>query len=316
MKISLEKSVQLLKSENIVAVPTETVYGLAGRYDSEKAIHAIFETKKRPLNHPLIIHIADLNWLYHLTNDINPYVIRLIRRFWPGPLTLVLKRKMIVSDIITASQDTVAIRMPDHPLLLDVIKKVGVPIVAPSANTFCKTSPTTADHVESNFCSKVYVLDGGKCKVGIESTIILATEKNSLTLLRPGILSKKEIEEYSKVSFISDDAFDIKVPGQKKIHYQPKVPISVFKYNNSKLDSLFLNGNERYFIMHFNRKIPYYHFHDYIHMPNDPLYYSQLMYEKWHSVSLDKFDKILIELPPNEDQWQGVRDRILKAATT
>jgi len=313
MKISLEKAIQLLKSEQIVAVPTETVYGLAARYDSEKAIHTIFETKKRPLNHPLIVHIAEIDWLYQLAKDIKPYVLELVDRFWPGPLTLVLKKKMLVNDMITASQDTVAIRMPDHPLLLDVIKKVGVPLVAPSANTFCKTSPTSAEHVENNFHSKVPVLDGGKCKVGIESTIILAIENNALTLLRPGILSKQEIEKAAKIPFHTIDSSNIKVPGQKKVHYQPNVSIIAFENNSTAVQKNFYTTNERYFVMTLHANISH-HNHKVIQMPKNPIDYSQLMYELWHSISVEKFDKILIELPPNEDRWHGVRDRILKAS--
>lgn len=314
MKISSEKAVQLLKSENIVAVPTETVYGLAARYDSEKAIYDIFKNKKRPLNHPLIVHIAEINWLYELAEDIKPYIIRLADKFWPGPLTLVLKKKMLVNDMITASQDTVAIRMPNHPLLLDVIRKVGVPLVAPSANKFCKTSPTLADHVEKNFCSKIPVLDGGKCKVGIESTIILATENNSLTLLRPGILSKQEIKAVSKIEFLTDNFSNISVPGQKKVHYQPQVSIYAFESNSEILEKSIYNKSERYFVMLLHTKISSDNTCKVISMPNDPIHYSQLMYELWHTVSLEEFDKILIELPPNEDRWQGVRDRILKAS--
>jgi L-threonylcarbamoyladenylate synthase len=314
MKISLEKAIQLLKSEKIVGLPTETVYGLASRFDSEKAIRRIFETKERPLNHPLIIHIAEIDWLYQLAKDINPYVTQLINRFWPGPLTLVLKKKLIVSDMVTASQDTVAIRIPDHPLMRDVIKKVGVPLVAPSANIFCKTSPTTADHVENNFQSSIPVLDGGKCKVGIESTIILATENDSLTLLRPGILSKRQITEVSKIRFRSDNYSNISVPGQKKIHYQPNVSIVAFEKGDSNFHKAIGRKKERYIVVSLHTNIPYNN-HEIIAMPDDPIDYSQLMYESWHNVSLDEFDKILIELPPNEDRWQGVRDRIIKASS-
>jgi L-threonylcarbamoyladenylate synthase len=316
MKISLEKAIVLLKSERIVAVPTETVYGLAARYDCEQAITSIFETKNRPLDHPLIVHIASIDWLDRLALDIKPYVFELIQSFWPGPLTVVLKRKKSVNDLVTAGQDTVAIRMPDHPLLLEVIKRVGVPIVAPSANAFCKTSPTSADHVESNFLSKIPVLDGGPCKVGIESTIVLATEDSTLTLLRPGILSKKEIAQVAHMPFTDNDISNVRAPGKKNIHYQPGVPIIAFENGDRLTQACSKNDQKRYFIMALNVKNTPNHLHHLVTMPNCPSDYSKLLYEKWYCVSSDKFDNILIELPPDEDRWQGIRDRILKAAST
>ena len=316
MKITLEKAIDLLKSDNIVAVPTETVYGLAARYDSEKAIHAVFNAKNRPLDHPLIVHVATIESIYDLAEEIKPYVFDLIKAFWPGPLTLVLKKKKTVSDLITANQDTVAIRMPDHPLLLDLIKKLGKPIVAPSANAFCKTSPTTADHVENNFLSAIPVLDGGPCKVGIESTIILATEDSSLTLLRPGILSKKAIESIAKNPFLKSDTTCLKIPGKKKVHYQPKVPIIAFEKNTLMLQNYLNNTEKKCFVMCFETQALFIKNGLLINMPHNPLDYSPLLYKKWYSVSDEDFDHILIELPPNEDQWQGIRDRILKATTT
>ncbi|MCX7124566.1 MAG: L-threonylcarbamoyladenylate synthase [Gammaproteobacteria bacterium] len=315
MKISSKKAVDLLKSENIVAVPTETVYGLAARYDSEKAIRSIFDTKNRPLDHPLIVHIATINWLYHLADEIKPYVSQLIEKFWPGPLTVVLKKKRCVSNLITGNQDTVAIRMPDHPLLIEVIKKLGVPIVAPSANSFCKTSPTSAEHVENNFLSKIPVLDGGPCKVGIESTIVLATDKDTLTILRPGIISIQEIQNTIKMPCHKNDLSGVKSPGKKNVHYQPSVPILAFE----KISELHFQSikkiNRKYFVMCFYNHMDLGESHHVIKMPNNPLFYSQILYEKWYSVSDADFDNIIIELPPNEDQWHGIRDRILKAAS-
>ena len=221
-----------------------------------------------------------------------------------------------MSDLITANQDTVAIRMPDHPLLLDLIKKLGKPIVAPSANAFCKTSPTTADHVENNFLSAIPVLDGGPCKVGIESTIILATEDSSLTLLRPGILSKKAIESIAKNPFLKSDTTCLKIPGKKKVHYQPKVPIIAFEKNTLMLQNYLNNTEKKCFVMCFETQALFIKNGLLINMPHNPLDYSPLLYKKWYSVSDEDFDHILIELPPNEDQWQGIRDRILKATTT
>ena len=316
MKISLKKSIDLLRSENIVAVPTETVYGLAARYDSEKAIRSIYETKNRPLDHPLIVHIATIDWFYHLAEDVKNYIPKLIEAFWPGPLTLVLKKKKCVNNLITANQETVAIRMPDHALLLKVIKKLGTPIVAPSANVYCKTSPTTAAHVENNFSSAIPVLDGGPCKIGIESTIVLATNNSALTILRPGIISAEQIQKVLRIPCHKNDISGVKSPGNKKVHYQPWVPIIFFENNKNLMLEYFENVKKRYFIMCFNCLIVTSKNHYIIKMPDDPAAYSKSLYETWYSVSPAEFDCIIIELPPNEGPWQGIRDRILKASSS
>lgn len=315
MKITLQNAIELLKSDQIAAVPTETVYGLAARYDSEKAIQAIFQTKNRPLDHPLIVHVGSIDTVFDLAIDIKPYVIRLIEAFWPGPLTLVLKKQKTVSNLITANQDTVAIRMPNHPLMLDLINQLGVPVVAPSANPFCKTSPTTAEHVEHHFLSELPVLDGGPCEVGIESTIILATEEDSLTLLRPGILSKTQIEKVANIPFKEKDLSGIKAPGKKEVHYQPNVMITALESDDFLDQGDLEKTDQRLFIMSFNAHNLKSNRHTICEMPQDPLSYSQHLYEKWHSVSQAQFDQILVELPPKEDRWQGIRDRIIKAAS-
>ncbi|MDP1573612.1 MAG: L-threonylcarbamoyladenylate synthase [Coxiellaceae bacterium] len=312
MKVNLDQAIQLLRSEDIVAVPTETVYGLAARYDSEKAIHAIYKAKNRPFDHPLIVHIASADWLDKLAINIPNYVFTLVEHFWPGPLTIVLKKQSGVSNIITANQDTVAIRMPDHPMLLELIKKLTVPIVAPSANKFCKTSPTTADHVEKSFDYKIPVLDGGDCKIGIESTIVLATENDYFSVLRSGIISALAIEKILKIPCIINNTSLIKTPGKHVVHYQPKFPIIILK-NNLDINKYLNNQSERYYFMIFDGNELSSEHHFIFKMPNNPSDYAKLLYQHWHTSDIFSINKILIQLPPDNPEWAGIRDRILKA---
>ncbi len=169
----LSKAVELLNNEELVAIPTETVYGLAGNIFSEKAVKAIFETKERPFFNPLIVHIPNIDYLETIVEAVPEKAKLLAEAFWPGPITLVLKKKSIIPDLITGGKDTVAVRIPNHPLTLDLLSKLVFPLAAPSANPFNRISPTKAEHVESYFKDKIkMVLDGGACKSGIESTII------------------------------------------------------------------------------------------------------------------------------------------------
>ncbi len=190
IKISAEE----LKHGNLVAFPTETVYGLGADGLNPIAVSKIFEAKQRPMFNPLILHIADLNMLNNVAIVNNKKIEKLIKNFWPGPLTLILPKRNIVPDIVTAGLETVAVRMPDNKIALQLINELGNPVAAPSANSFGKLSPTTAEHVAKQLANKVnIILDGGSCNVGVESTIIEITEKDNF-LLRPGGISKEEIE--------------------------------------------------------------------------------------------------------------------------
>ncbi|MCH9757029.1 MAG: threonylcarbamoyl-AMP synthase, partial [Gammaproteobacteria bacterium] len=245
MEVNIQQATELLQKESIVAIPTETVYGLAARYDSESAIKKIFHLKKRPLSHPLIVHINKPEWLNTLTNHHPEYVKKLIRKFWPGPLTLVLPKSKNVNDLITAGQPTVAIRIPSHPTCLQLLTKLNVPIVAPSANPYCRISPTNAQHVVKYFPDNAPILDGGPCSIGIESTIVLATNDQHIQILRPGIISQSDIESTANVQCIETDK-SIKAPGNKKKHYAPDVPLLSFS-NTSDIKKYLDDEDHSYF---------------------------------------------------------------------
>lgn len=222
----LRRAATIVRQGGVVAFPTETVYGLGADAFNPIAVARIFEIKKRPFFDPLIVHVADLRELQGLVTFLPPQGENLIRRFWPGPLTLVLKKKNEVPDLVTAGLPTVAIRMPKHPVALALIREAGCPIAAPSANPFGYVSPTTADHVRSQLGEKVdLVLDGGPCEVGLESTILSLVEERP-ALLRPGGLPVEEIESViGPVETSPAGERRPSSPGRLPKHYAPTTPI-------------------------------------------------------------------------------------------
>lgn len=309
MRITADEAIKRLKDEHVVALPTETVYGLAASIDSIKAIKTLFQLKQRPLDHPLIVHIATKSDIDELSIDKPAYVSRLIEYFWPGPVTLILKKSPRVNSIITANQNTVAIRMPNHKLTLDIIKGVGKPLVAPSANRFCQTSPTSAEHVEIGLGPDIQVVDGGSSQVGIESTIIDATEEDKITLLRPGMVTAKQITDITNISCIFPEVTTQKFSGSHKKHYAPIKPIlivdDITRLEDFPRSYCLLRSQYRQTSKH---KV--------IKMPNKSIDYAKVLYKHWYLSSSMDIDNIIIERPPITPEWQGIHDRINKAAYT
>ena len=219
----IQKAVQLLTEDQLVAIPTETVYGLAGNIFSEKAIKSIFSTKKRPFFNPLIVHIPSIASLSDIVTYVPEKAKLLAAAFWPGSLTLVLKKSKIIPDIITAGKDTVAVRVPNHPITLELLKKLPFPIAAPSANPFGSISPTKPAHVENYFKNSIkMVLDGGSCVNGIESTII-GFENEEPVIYRLGALPLEEIEAVvGAISIKNKKEEKPDAPGMLARHYAPK----------------------------------------------------------------------------------------------
>lgn len=237
---------EIIKSGGLVAFPTETVYGLGADGLNPIAVAKIFEVKNRPVFNPLIIHISNKDWLNKFCVYNDERIDLLIKKFWPGPLTLVLPKTDLVPDIVTAGNPTVAVRMPDHKVALNLIEKSGTPIAAPSANRFGHLSPTDAHHVKKSLQNKIdMILDGGKSKVGVESTIV-QFENGNFYLLRPGGLSKEELEkEIGKFENKKINPLKPNAPGQLPYHYAPTVPLFFLnknllkKYEDKKIGALF-----------------------------------------------------------------------------
>jgi L-threonylcarbamoyladenylate synthase len=240
----IKKAAEIIKSGGVVAFPTETVYGLGANAYDEQAVKKIFELKGRPQDNPLIVHISKKQDVYIVAREIPEKAKVLIREFWPGPLTLVLPKNPSIPDIVTAGLDTVAVRMPDHPIALKLIRLSGVPIAAPSANISGKPSATQPEHIKKYFGEKVFLIEG-KVKIGIESTVLDLTE-DVPKILRPGAITKEMIErkigkvelvEYKKADFIP------KSPGLKYRHYAPDAELILVLRRDKMIN--FIKENRR-----------------------------------------------------------------------
>jgi L-threonylcarbamoyladenylate synthase len=224
-----------IREGKLVAFPTETVYGLGANALNPLAVAKIFELKERPSFDPLIVHIASVDDLSRLTVSKDERVLRLAEKFWPGPLTIVLPKSEVVPDIVTSGLDTVGIRMPNNPIALELIRKSGCPIAAPSANKFGRVSPTTAQHVRKQLPNVDYILDGGKTQVGIESTIITLNEKG-FEILRHGVITREDLERVVPFHSEKDTSNSIVAPGMLKSHYSPNKPL--FFLGDNHLDGM------------------------------------------------------------------------------
>src|SRR6185295_1812246 len=219
MNMTIKEAAEIVRSGGLVAFPTETVYGLGANALDAAAVQKIFEMKGRPETSPLIVHIASVEMARRIVAEWPPLADELARQWWPGPLTMVLSKHDSCPVNVTAGLPTVGVRMPNHPIALELIQEAGVPVAAPSANRFTGLSPTTAEHVKAAFGDAVPVLDGGPCVVGIESTVV-AIAGDTLTLLRPGMISLDAIEQFSARPGGAHPA-----PGMHERHYSPRTPL-------------------------------------------------------------------------------------------
>lgn len=250
---AITKAKGILDEGGVIGFPTETVYGLAARIDIPSAIEKIFLVKERPFFDPLIVHVASVEQARKVTSFWGPAAQALAEAFWPGPLTLILPRDPSVNLMITSGLDSVGIRMPNHPVALEILEEVGVPLAAPSANKFGRTSPTSASHVRVEFKNEnVFVVDGGDCEIGIESTVLLVRDlpgKILLSILRKGHILRSDIEAVLKdkdLTFEFVEQVDKKEsPGHMKHHYMPSVPLIVCTTPERKVDSILQEVNEK-----------------------------------------------------------------------
>jgi len=296
---AIREAAEALLAGRLVVIPTETVYGLAADATNEEAIKSIFEAKGRPSENPLIVHIADLGWLEDLACEIPDHAIRMAREFWPGPLTLVLKKKPEVSNLVSAGLDTVGIRMPSHPVALKLLRQVGRPLAAPSANKFTQLSATKAENVDPELgAHAAMVLDGGACEVGLESTVVDCAG-SAPRILRPGKISKLQIEALLGMEILVGPDGGHRSPGLYPRHYSPKTPLCLVARLAPDQSGLVLteltNPGQ-------------------VLMPSDPIAYGALLYETLHDFDQVGIDKIFVEAPPQTPEWAAVWDRLRKAA--
>ncbi len=285
----------MIRAGDLVAFPTETVYGLGANALNPAAIEKIYDAKGRPPTSPLIVHVSSIEMARELVRDWPERADKLARKFWPGPLTLVLPKLARVPDRLTAGLDTVGIRMPANPIALALIRESGVPIAAPSANRFTELSPTTAQHVRDGLGDRVaLILDGGPTTVGIESTVLSLASQDAV-LLRPGMVTKVEIEAVIGPIRALESAGEgaHASPGLHPRHYSPRTPL------------ILLQAGER---LPSGRGC-------HLQMPTDPREYAAVLYDKLHQADAAGWDWIAVERPPSTPEWDAIRDRLERAAT-
>ena len=307
---AIEKAARLLRDGKLVAFPTETVYGLGANALDTEAVARIYEVKGRPGTSPLIVHIASIEMAKSLVTQWPNAAEQLARKFWPGPLTLVLPTNADrVPRLVTAGLDTVAIRMPAHPVALELIRAAGVPLAGPSANRFTRLSPTTADHVRHSLGSDVdFVLDGGACQVGIESTVLSLAEPHPV-LLRPGGISSSDLAAVVGPISIRTAAPDgaHPSPGMHPRHYSPRTPLLL-----TSDGTLPATGRGLYVQYSQSPSRGDISIHQ---MPLVVADYAAALYRELHQADEAGFDWIAVELPPRSPAWDAVHDRLHRAAS-
>ncbi|QLG44887.1 L-threonylcarbamoyladenylate synthase [Costertonia aggregata] len=303
---------KLLRDNKIVAIPTETVYGLAGNSNEEKAIRQIFEIKGRPLFNPLIVHIHQLSQMDTLVSEVPKPAKALMKAFWPGPLTLILPKKEGVSDLITAGKPTVGLRMPKHPMTRELLKGLDFPVAAPSANPFTKVSSTSADHVASYFGNKIpAILDGGPCEVGLESTII-GFENDTPIVYRKGGISLEAIKAcVGEVRLLTKEENSPTAPGMLLKHYSPNTKLMV---SDTVEKSISENSHLKIGVLTFYKD-------DYknctvkvLSKTSDINEAAQQLFAALHELDHMNLDIIIAERFPEEGLGISINDRLERAA--
>ena len=309
----IDHAARLLRAGRLVAFPTETVYGLGANALDAEAVARIYAVKRRPGTSPLIVHVGSIEMAQSLVANWPEIADRLARRFWPGPLTLVLEKQLekppVIPPTVTAGLPTVGLRMPAHPLALALIRAAGVPLAAPSANRFTELSPTTVDHVRLSLGSDIdYILDGGPCSVGIESTVLSLVEPMP-TLLRPGGISRKDLEAIAGpvASAQEAPAGAHASPGMHPRHYSPRTPLLLVK------DGILPDQGQGVYLQ--RQHLPSRESVRTIQMPAAAPEYAAALYEVLHQADAGNYNWIAVDLPPSTPEWEAVYDRLRRAAS-
>jgi L-threonylcarbamoyladenylate synthase len=308
---NIARAVELLRAGKLAAFPTETVYGLGADAANPEAVAAIFAAKGRPQDHPVIVHLADASQLEHWAADIPEPARELAARFWPGPLTLILKRAPQVSDAVTGGQDSVGLRVPAHPVAQQLLRAFGNGIAAPSANRFGRVSPTTAAHVEAEFGANVgIILDGGPSEVGIESTIV-DVSRGSCVVLRPGRISATQIAETLGVAVASTELRGNAAPrasGTLEAHYAPNTPLRLLSG-----DDLVREIEVSDAVLAFGAPPASADQAHWITASTAALVYAHDLYANLRRLDAFGCARMLIEQPPAGEAWAAVADRLRRA---
>ncbi len=341
--LGIEETAERLKSGGIVAIPTETVYGLAADASNLQAIQEIFALKKRPSDNPLIVHISSLEQLSEISKPLTELELRIINKFWPGPLTLILPRKKKVLDAVTAGLETVAVRMPNHSLCLDLLKKTG-PLVAPSANLSGTPSPTKKEHVQADFGSSFPVLDGGACTIGLESTVVTCrpnffpnvgkneppvsstASHSDMIIYRPGAISDQQLSEFGIVEYYTatqpeQDASALTPifpsPGLKYRHYAPKAKVdwlSNFERLRAVTSSSVVLLLDQNLPVEQNQNLPVEHSHRghyIVYCKGSWERFGQLLYDTFRVADMENYSHVFIQDIRRHSSKSSLKDALI-----
>jgi L-threonylcarbamoyladenylate synthase len=302
-KAEMARAAEILRRGGLVAFPTETVYGLGADATNAVAVRRIFEVKGRPATSPLIVHVESEEMAREYAAEWPPAASELAERFWPGPLTLVLPKKSVIPDEVTAGLGTVGLRVPAHPVALELIRTAGLAVAAPSANRFTQLSPTTAAHVRDSLGDSVdLILDGGSTPVGIESTVLSLVDGRPV-LLRPGMISKQELEEIlGDVDETGPISGAHPSPGMHHRHYSPRTKLLLITPDERPVGGCGVVVSHRPDAL------------DALRMPASPKGYAAALYATLHELDGRGLDWIAVERVPESDAWAGIRDRLARAA--
>lgn len=327
LELAIEKAAQILATGELVAIPTETVYGLAADAQQDAAVAKIFVAKGRPANHPLIVHVLEASDADYFASEIPDFAQKLMQAFWPGPLTVIVPRKNNRATAAAGGHDSVGLRSPSHPVARALLKQcaeLGVKgLAAPSANLFGKVSPTHAQHVRADFPASLYVLDGGECSVGIESTIVDCT-RQAPVLLRPGMISSDQIEQTTGLRLILNA--DLKVQGKEapkasgtlESHYAPKAKLRLFS-KKQLADEIVKYADQKLLnLIGIYSTLPNSKIESIIYrlMPDDAAQCAHDLFSILRDFDQYAVEEIWVENVPDLSEWAGVKDRLKRAAAS
>lgn len=314
-QVELDAAVQALRDGDLVAFPTETVYGLGANAQNPSAVRKIFEAKGRPTTHPVIVHLDSPRYLHRWVLDVPDAAARLAEKFWPGPLTLVMPRALQVHDIITGGQDTIAVRVPSHPMAQQLLTAFGGGIAAPSANRYGRLSPTRAEHVREELGDRVrVVLDGGESQVGLESTIVCC-DGTTVWLLRPGAVTATQIRSVVGELMIGATRDSPRVPGSHAAHYAPTIPMSIVPAGDiDHRASMMSEGGKRIAVLAQRLPLRSHKYVTWINAGRRPDVYAHDLYANLRTLDKAGCQHILVQAVPEDERWDAVRDRLQRGA--
>lgn len=317
----IDEAVSLLRGGHCVAVPTETVYGLAADASNPKAVRGIFAAKQRPTDHPLIVHLPSAEHLTHWAREIPDAAWSLAKAFWPGPLTLLLAKAPHVPAEVTGGRASIGLRVPAHPVMLRVLTLLDSGLAAPSANPYQRLSPTTAEQVLEGLGGRIAaVIDGGPCAVGLESTIVDLTGPVP-RIVRAGPITRHQLEEVLGCTVEFPQQHDVAVPGNVAVHYRPGTPLHVIDTDTLRTRLVSLPTASRIALAHFSDDLPIpavgpdTGIAEAVRMPADKPGFARVLYSTLHALDHVHADAIWLERPPSGEDWSDVHDRLSRAAT-